>query len=129
MWCHMPHQGSVLLLTIATHKHGGPTWTLLWLLLGRICHLRPCLLQLMPVKHVEVVVLLPHLWSRSPVFPNNTESQASQVLVSLPETGMVNAMGHYQMPLVFRAIPATWCSEGVALSLDINSRLLIILVT
>ena len=33
------------------------------------------------------------------VFPNNTESQAGQVLVSLPETGMVNAMGHYQMPL------------------------------
>ena len=40
---------------------------------------------MLPAMHQVVVVLLCHLWWRSPVFPNNTKSQANQVLVSLPE--------------------------------------------
>ena len=99
-WCLMPHPSSVLLLMIATHKTGWPNLGLsLWLLLGWICHLRPCLPQLVPGRHVGVVVSLHHLQSRSPVFPNNTESQADEVLASLPETGIVNMMACYQMPL------------------------------
>ena len=99
--CHlMPHPNSVLLLTTATHKSGWPNLgQSLWLLLGQLCHLKPCLPQLMPAMHEMVVVLLSHLWWRSPVFPNNNYSQASQVLVSLPETSMVIMMGCFQMPL------------------------------
>ena len=66
---------------------------------GQICHLVTCPPQAASTRHEEVVVSLPHLWWRSPVFPNNTESQASQMLVSLLETGMVNMMGCSQMPL------------------------------
>ena len=123
----MPHPGSVLLLTTTTHKTGWPYLGLsLRLLLGQICHLRPCLPQLVPARHVEMVLLLFHLQSRSPVFRNNNMSQAGQVLVSLPETGMVNMMGATKCLWIFRAIQATWWCEGVACSLDINSRLLII---
>ena len=71
----------------------------LWLLSGQICHLEPCLPWWAPAAHEEVVVSLPHLWWRSLVFPNNTKSQANWVVVFLTETGMVNMMGHYQMPL------------------------------
>ena len=94
-----PHPDSVL-LTTATHSTGWPSLgLLLLLLLGQICHLKPCLPQLVPALHEGVVVLLLHLWWRSPVFPNNTKSQADQVLVSFTETRMGNVMGYYQMPL------------------------------
>ena len=84
----------------ATHRTGGPDLgQSLGLLLGQLCHLKPCLPQLVPAMHEMVVVLLSCLWWRSPVFPNNTKSQASQLLVSLLETGMVMRMGHFQMPL------------------------------
>ena len=69
------------------HRTGRPNLgQLLQLLLGHLCHLKPCLPQLAPATHEGVVVSLLHLWWRSPVFPNSTESQASQVLASLPET-------------------------------------------
>ena len=48
--------------------------------------------------HEVVVVLLSHTQWRLPVFPNNTKPLASQVLVSLLETWMVNVMWHFQMP-------------------------------
>ena len=84
---------SVLFLMIGTCR----TW---WPYLGlSLCHLEPCLPQLVPVMHEGVVVSLLYLWWRSPVFPNNTKSQASQVLASFPETSMVNVMGCYQIPL------------------------------
>ena len=94
----MPCPSSVLLLMTATHRTGlpDPGWSL-WLLLGQLCHLKPCLPQLAPAMHEMVVVLLSHLWWRSAVFQNNTESQAGQVLVSLPETRVVIMVGHFQM--------------------------------
>ena len=87
-------------LMIAACRTGLPGQGLLLLpVLGQICHLRPRLLQLAPARHEGMVVSLPHLWWRSPVFPNNTESQVDQVLVSLLGTRMVNVIGHSQMPL------------------------------
>ena len=99
-WCLVPCSISILLLAITIHRKG---WHCLgqslWLLSGLICHLEPCLLWLEPATCERVVVSLLYLWWRSPIFPNNTESQADQVLVSLPETGMMNVMGCFQMPL------------------------------
>ena len=85
---------------ITTHrtKWPGLGWSLL-LLLGQICHLRPCLPLLTPARHVGVVVSFPHPWQRSPVFPSSTESQGSQVLVSSMATVMVNMIGCYQIPV------------------------------
>ena len=100
MW-HLTHwPSSVLLLMTAVCRTGWPDlgWSI-WLLLGQLCHLEPCLLQLAPSTCEMVVVLLSHLQWRSPVFPSNTKSQTSQVLVSLPQTRMVIVMGCFQMPL------------------------------
>ena len=78
----------------------------------QLCHLKPCLPWLAPAMHEVVVALLSHLQWRLPVFPNNTNSQASQVLVSFPETGMVNVMGCFQIPLGLPDHFAAWWSEG-----------------
>ena len=97
MWHPTPCPNSVLFLTIAAHRAGWPNLGQSQQLL--LCHLKPCLQQLAPAMHEVVVVSLFHLQWRLPVFPNNTESQAGQVLISLLETRMVNMMGHFQMPL------------------------------
>ena len=84
---------------IAAHRIGWPDMgQSLQLLLGQHCHLKPCLPQLVLAMHERVEVSLLHLWWRSPVFPNKTKFQVSQVLASLLETRMVNVMGCYQMP-------------------------------
>ena len=99
-WCLTPQPSSILLLMTATCRRG---WLCLGqslqLLSGQICHLKPSLLLLAPAMYEVVVVSLSHLWWKSPVFLNNTESWNNQVLVSLPETGMMNMMGYFQMPL------------------------------
>ena len=76
-WHFMPHPSSVLLPTTTAHKTGWPDlhWSL-QLLLGQLCHLKPCLQQLAPAMHEIVVVLLSHLQWKSPVFSENTKSQA-----------------------------------------------------
>ena len=94
----MLHLGLVLLLMTVTHRTGWPDLGLsLWVLLGQLCHLIPCLPQLAPTMHGLKVVLLFHLHWRSPVFPGNTKSQGS--LVSSLEIRMVIGMGCSQMPL------------------------------
>ena len=73
MWCLTPHPSSVLLLTTTTCRTGWPNLgQSLWLLLGQLCHLEPCLPQLVPSMNEVVVVSLSHVWWRPPVFPNNT---------------------------------------------------------
>ena len=80
MWHLMPYPGSVLLIMTITCRKGWPNLVLsLGHLLGQLCHLAPCLPQLAPAMHVMEVVLLFHLWWRSPVFPGNTKSQGGQV--------------------------------------------------
>ena len=97
--CHT----QVLLLMIATHRTEWPSLDLSLLpLSGQICYHIPRLPQLAPARCEGVVVLLPHIWWMSPVFPNNTKTQTNQVLVSLPETGMVNMKGCSQMPQDFQ---------------------------
>ena len=98
MWHLAPCPSSVLLLMTITHRTGWPNLGLsLWLLLGQLCCLTPCLPQLLPVMHMLEVVLLFHLWWRSPVFPGNTKCQGGQV-ASL-KTEMEIRMGCFQMPL------------------------------
>ena len=99
MWHHMSHPSSVFLLMITACRRGWPNLgQSIQVLLGQLCHLKPYLPQLVPAMHEVVVVSLCHSQWRLPVFPNNTKSQASQVLVSLLETGMGNVMGCFQMP-------------------------------
>ena len=99
-WYPMPCPQSALLLMIAACRTGQPDLgQSLWLWLGQPCHLKLCLQQLEPAMHEVVVMLLSHLQWRFPVFPNNTESQVGQVLVSLLKIGMVSMMGCSQMPL------------------------------
>ena len=93
-------------------------------MLGQLCHLTPCLPQLVPAMYEMEVVLLSHLQWRSFVFPSNTKFHGSQV--SSLETGMAIGMGHFQTSLDLWGHLATWWGEGVALHLDIDSRLLII---
>ena len=126
----MPHPNSVLLLRITACRTGGPNLgQSLQFLLGLLCHLEPCLLQLAPAMHEVVVVSHLHLQWRLPVFPNNTKSQTSHVLVSFPETRWWTWWGTSKCLRVFWAILAAWWSEGVVLSLEVNSRLLIIYIT
>ena len=94
----MPCPNSVLLMITACRTGWLDLAQSLWLLLGLLCHLEPCLLQLALAMHVVVVVSLFHLQWRLLAFPNNTQSQGSQVLASLLEIRMVNVMGHFQMP-------------------------------
>ena len=62
-------------------------------------------------------------------FKTSTQYQGSQAFASSGGTEMVNGRVCYQMPLSIQVIPSIqWC-EGVALSLDDDSRLLIIQVT
>ena len=89
-----PHPSSVLLLMITACRTRLPALgQSLQVLLGQLCLLKPCPPQLAPAMCEVVVVSLCHLQWKLPVFLNNTKSQASQVLVSLPETRMVNVMG------------------------------------
>ena len=129
-WYLIPCPSSVLLLMIAAHRTGWPNLGCsLWLLLGQLCHIKPCLPQLVPAMCEGVVVSLLQLQWRSPTFPNNTKAQAGQVLASLLETKLVNVMGCYLMPLDLQGHFGHLVVSGVALSLDIDSRLLIIKVT
>ena len=94
MWYLAPCPNSVLLLMTITHRTGQPDLGLsLWLLLGQLCHLAPCLPQLVPAMHVMEVVLLSYLWWRSAVFPGNTKSHGGQV------SSLVTGMGCSQTPL------------------------------
>ena len=93
--CALPN--SVLLMTATCRTGWLNQGQSLWLLLGQLCHLAPCLLQFAPAMHEMEVVLLSQLLWRSPVFPGSTESYGSQVPSS--ETGIVIRMGHSQMPL------------------------------
>ena len=52
---------------------------------------------------------------KPPVFLDNTEPQAGQESISLPETGMGNMMGAPKSIWVFWAILATCLGKGVAL--------------
>ena len=75
----MPCPDSVL-LTVISHRTGWPDLGLsLQLLLGHLCHLTPCLPQLVPAMCLMEVVLLSHLWWKSPIFPGNIESQGGQI--------------------------------------------------
>ena len=124
--CLAPHPGSVLLM-ITTHKTGQPDLgQSLQLLLSWICHLRPCLPQLVPARCVGVVVLFP-IFSQGHLYFQTIPS-LRQVRCWFPcwRLGWQTWWGATKSLWVFRAIPAAlWC-EGVAIGLDINSRLLII---
>ena len=99
MWHPLPHISSVLLMTVIHRREQPILGQSLWLLLAQFFVHEPYLPLLVPAMCEVMVVSLCHLQCRLPVFLNKTRSHAGQVLVSWPETGMVNVMGHSQIHL------------------------------
>ena len=139
MQCLTPYLSSVLLLMTASHRTEWPNLgQSLWLLLGQLCHLKPCLPQLVPAMHEVVVVSLSHFWWRSLAFPHNTKSQASHLLVFLSRdwdgecdgvlpnasgsSGPFWPLGGVRVwPSVWILIPGFWLSRSLDLA-DIDMK-------
>ena len=126
MWHLMPHLSSVLLLKIAAHRTGWPSLgQSLLLLLSQICHLGQYLPQLAPARHVG--------WCSSPIFSRDHLYFQPIPIPGQSGVGFLTGVwdGEWKGALpntsvLFRAIWAAWWCEGVVLSLEVNSRLLII---
>ena len=129
--CHLLScPSSVLLLKIAFHRRGWPDQGLSPLLLsGPISSLRAC-------PPPQVLARCVGWWCYSSVFGQNNLN--FQMIPSLREVWHLHPhqrLGWWMRGVtieclsLLRAILATWQCEGVALSLDIDSRLPIIQVT